>query len=90
MEGHDKSISSYMLLCGRLLLWCGRALAVIGYGVVPDVVRRFQVEEALAHVARNVGLVVVVAEALSTTLLLFCWREAAERSCDRSHVGRSW
>jgi hypothetical protein len=61
MEGNNKCISWFWLLRGLHLRSRGRGCRVGRRFVLDDVVLGFQVEEPLAHVPGNIGLIAVEA-----------------------------
>jgi len=88
MERDDEGVSMRLLRGAQVLLLDSIVLIPGGRAVVVDVVRSFQIEEALADVARDIGLVTIVAEPLSTALQLFGWCEATKRARPRGGVVR--
>jgi hypothetical protein len=68
------------LLVAWCILWSSNVLlgsshsSNLRWNFVFEEIRRLQIKESLAHMASNVVLVAVVAEALAATLQLFSWR----------------
>ena len=87
MERDDKSVSSRKLLCDLRLMEYGRAVDVSRCGILLDVVPGLPIEESLAHVPGNIGVVAIVAQALATMLELLRRCEAAERTRRGTCVG---
>ena len=88
MERDDEGVSMRLLRRAQLVLLDSIVLSPGGRAVVVDVVHGFQIEEALVDVARDKGLVTIVAEPLSAALQLLGWCEATKWALPQCSVVR--